>query len=233
MNKKLLALPFFLLLTTLGAQNSTFSFWIESNIGVSDRLFVNDGSVPDAVVEIRSNLEKIRMGYDLGILVEYPLTGRWSLQSGLKYANWGYRTDKMTFNFAEPNSEFPGSQKTRTQNVYLEIPIRLNYHFALRRGQVFVWGAYSPSYNVSNTIKIRSYYPDEAVTDKIDDPEDDKYRTINMIGEFGVGWQVALSNKIAVRIGPNFRWQTLGQAQEAPLNRKLTFYGLLMGIQFK
>lgn len=234
MNKKLLALPFlWLFLNSLVAQNSTFTFWIESNTGISDRLFVNDGSIPDAVVEIRSNLEKVRLGYELGLLVEYPLTDRWSVQSGMKYVNWGCQTGRVALNPAIPGPEFPQTQKTKTQNVYLEIPIRVNYKIPLGKGRVLVWGGYSPSYNVRNTITTRSYYTDEAITEKRDDPDDDRYRRVNLVAELGLGWQVPLSDKLGLRVGPNVRLQTLGQVDEVPLNRQLTFYGLALGIQFK
>jgi hypothetical protein len=233
-NKILLFVFLFLLKSTLSAQASKFTLKVESNIGLSDRMFVNDGSVPEVIEDLWSNIEKPKIGYELGLLIAYNLTDRWSLQSGLRYADWGYKTDKTALYTDFPNPLFPDFTETKSQNRYLELPIRINYYFRSGTNQVYIWGGYSPSYNLTNTIITKSYFSDETVTSKMEDtPFNYSYRKINMVGELGVGLQRMISNKIGLTIGPNLRTQSFGIVKDAPLNRILFFYGLSVGLNFK
>lgn len=235
MNNKILFFVFlFLFKSTLSAQESKFTLRIESNIGLSDRMFVNDGSVPEIIVDLWSEIEKTKIGYELGLLIGYNLTDRLSLQSGLRYIDWGYKTDKRALHSAVPDPVVPDFTESKSQNRYLELPLRINYYFQLGSNKVYIWGGYSPSYNLANAVITKSYFSDRTEIMRIEDGSSDyPYRKINMVGELGIGLQRMISNKIGITFGPNLRTQSFGITKGAPLNRMLVFYGLSVGLEFK
>lgn len=175
-----------------------------------------------------------KVSYEIGALVDFRLTDRLSIQSGMRYADWGYSTDKSRLQFSISDPSLPEYISSKSQNRYVEIPLRLNYHIPIGKYRLYLMGGWFPSYNLSNNVVTKTYYADRTETMRVeDDPINYEYRTINMIGEFGFGIEKMFSEKFGVTVGPTIRTQSFTIIEEAPLNRVLFFYGLSVGFVFK
>lgn len=218
----------------LNAQESRFMMQIESSLGRSDRFFINNGALPESIVGIWERIEQPKLSYDLGILVGYTLSDRVSIHAGMKYVDWGYQSDKSELIFAVDEPTLPQFMSSKSQNRYIEIPLRLSYHLPLKSNRLKIWGGWYPSYNLSNHTVSKFYYADRVEeTRSKDEPVGVSYRKFNMIADLGVGFEKILSEKISFTIGPNFRTQTFGVVDDASLNRVLFFYGLSSAIVFR
>lgn len=228
----LLFIAFSTLLTHTHAQEKKWHVGIEYNIGVSDRIFVNDGTVDDVLQRIIESTEKTRLGHEVGLLTSYAVSPRFDLQTGLKASFWGYKTEKkqLAFGWPEPNPIV--STQTKATNTFLELPIRGVYHLSAepKSSSFMVIVGIAPTFHVRNKfVQINEY---ENRTEIIETSEDmlGKYRTFNMTAELGIAWQKMLSDKLRLRITPNFRMHALDLVEHAALNRKLFFYGLSGGL---
>ncbi len=235
MTKQILGLVILLAFTaTLHSQDSRVRLRIESNIGYSDRFFINDGSVPEPVVAVWEGIEKPKVAYSIGTLVELKLTERLSIQAGGRYVDWGYQTDKTEFVSTVVFSQLPEFTETKSQNRYLEVPIRFGYNIPLGSSQLYLTGGWYPSFNVSNNMVIKRYFGSRVEVERTtDNSSQHPYRYINMIGEFGIGIQKMLSEKLGFAIGPSIRTQSFGIREDVPLNRAMFFYGLSGAILFQ
>lgn len=235
MKIKFIILPIIglLLQSNLNAQDEKIILGIESTIGVSDRIFQNDGTVPDIIQEIYSDLEKPKVSYEIGMSVEYKLSKKLSIQSGIKFSNWGYRTNKREFNWGFPDPELPQFMKQRTQNFYLKVPVMLNRYIELRNSIFFLKGGFSIDYNLSNRIKTKIYFQERVETTNLEqDLINYRHRKINITADLGLGWQKPVFKKYLLEVGPVFRMQTFGIVKSATLNRRLYVYGVSFGLKF-
>lgn len=235
MTRQILWLTSLLFFTAvLHAQDNHIQLRVESNIGYSDRFFINDGSVPETVVAIWEGIEKSKVAYSIGVLVELKLTKHLGIQAGGRYVDWGYQTDKTEFVSAVVFSQLPEFTETKSQNRYLEVPIRFGYNIPLGSSQLYFTGGWYPSFNVSNNMVIKRYFGSRVEVERTTDNSSQyPYRYVNMIGEFGFGIQKMFSEKLGFAIGPSVRTQTFGIRQDVPLNRAMFFYGLSAAILFQ
>ncbi|MEL7220913.1 MAG: hypothetical protein AAGJ93_06305 [Bacteroidota bacterium] len=231
--KNTLSLLLALLCLSSNAQNTKFSIRLETNVGFSDRIFVADEDVK-GVIDVVAELEKTKPAIDFGLLAGYSLSKKVEIAVGVRYTDWGYQTEKRALVPVFPDPVIPDFIAYKSQNRYVEIPIRINYDLHRGKNIFYIWGGYFPSYNISNHIITTSYFPDETITMRVEDlPTAYEYRRFNMIAELGIGISKAISPKIGLTVGPNIRSQTIGIIKDAPLNRLLLFYGLSVGIHLK
>jgi len=225
---------FILLLLPLlsSAQESRFSIGIQVNPGVSDRMFISDGSPGVVFVEeVFSKIEKSTFGYDAGVIVEYKINEKFRLQSGVNYVKWGYESDRRSLFFTfEPEPTLPEATKNEGENTYLEIPLSLSYHLNFKQGSLFFLLGSSMAYNLKNTNKMILFYPDRTEVSEADD-EMAEFRKINFTNQLGIGLERTLNSTFSVFIMPNFKIQTFAIAKDVPLNRRLFFYGVSFGVK--
>ncbi|MFN0032600.1 MAG: porin family protein [Flavobacteriales bacterium] len=116
--KKIFSFIFLCVAIQMTAQDSLrfFRFGVSTGIGWCNRLSTAEGTVSSMKEEF-DKLEKGIPGYCAGLSIQYVISKRWFVQSGLQYCASGYRIDTL-----------PGTGLIDMQYRYnyLELPLRLH-----------------------------------------------------------------------------------------------------------
>lgn len=130
----------FLLVTqvcSLGAQTiqevptTRFSMSIDGNVGVSDRLFVNDGSAPSFIENVFDDIERPDIAWEAALLTEYRINHWFGVQTGIRYTRWGYRSRKEPLIWANPSPELAEASRHQQKLTFIGVHIRCAFHLAL------------------------------------------------------------------------------------------------------
>jgi hypothetical protein len=195
----------------------------KGSLGISGAIFIPS-------LDLKTNLKP---GYSFGIESEYPLFGRLSLKSALRFNAFSYQVDKQNF---EPTKmgrynryEFFNVESLSVQSHYFDIPVGLTWNqpmnetLGLYLGTGVSWKVYLPQkfdYLIVDG-NIESYY--ETYIDK---------RYFGYFGTWNVeaGIEKKISSKALLRIG---LW---GEKSLHPLGvegRKVNIIGIRSTLTFK
>jgi hypothetical protein len=78
---------------------------------------------------LRNNRELPKFGFSTGLNFRYNLSSRFSFESGVIFANRGMLISTENLTWDNPQADHPVKSKTRFSYYYIEIPLRVNYHF--------------------------------------------------------------------------------------------------------
>ncbi|KAA3640808.1 MAG: hypothetical protein DWQ02_01465, partial [Bacteroidetes bacterium] len=87
----------------LSGQDSKFSFGVTFNPGISGQFLVNDGTVPGFVQTRFATAELPTFGFDGGFFVDYELSEKRTISSGIVYFQGGSKTKKRDYDPATPD----------------------------------------------------------------------------------------------------------------------------------
>ncbi|GCB37405.1 hypothetical protein KGMB02408_43500 [Bacteroides faecalis] len=166
---------------------------------------------------------KMRVGFNVGVGMEYQFSEMWSIQPSLMLTQKGTKV--------EVNEE-DVTAKVKLNPMYLELPIMAAARFAIADNQNIVVkaGPYL-AFGISGKMKTSlsgdlEGYSEEDILDYFDLPKDmDLYKDINDGGlgmkrfDFGLGVGVAYEiNKFFVDLTGEFGLTKLGDGEGAPKN---------------
>ncbi len=218
----------------LGAQTdpdmpaSRFSLSVEGNAGVSDRLYINDGTVPASIADVIEDGERPDIAWEAALLSEYRISRWFGIQTGIRYTRWGYRSAKEPLIWANPEPGLADASRTQQKLVFIGVPIRGTIHLNWGKTRWTGYLGWSPGLTISHQHLITLYYPDRTETNDIYSGAE--YREFNMTGEAGFGLVVPISSSLSLSFTPNIRMHTWGFYEDVPLNRRLFSYGLSAGL---
>lgn len=223
-----------LITTNLNSQNSNFSYGLEVNLGILTPTYIFNGSFPSNVQNSIKENDNSKHGYEFGLIAEYKIAKRIGIQSGLKYQKWSY--ENRSTELVLPGNFFDPVIIIESDNTYentnFEIPIQSNFYFNIKSVNLLLRTGLSTSINIRN-LKITEANYSEITSGSIDrievTSEEDKstsFRRTNINAEIGLGFLISFSEKINVCILPNVKTQSYGIYKNAPLNRRMLFYGI-------
>lgn len=221
-----------LMFNELYSQESRFDIGILGSIGISDRMFISDGTIPDGIKDQFSKTEKPKLGFEFGVLVEYKVSNSIGIQSGMRYVEWGYKSEKRVLDFGFPNPSTGVEIQSGSINQYIELPMKFIYYLNSEKSRWFFNIGYFPSINLKN-YNTSKLFSDSGTEKTKEEDTSTSYRGLNLIGEIGIGWEKTLSQKLSLFINPTFKIQSFGISSNAALNRRLLFYGVSIGVKTK
>ena len=213
------------------SQNSNFSIGVEANFGQTELWYYNNGSVSALVEETFKKEEDPSFGYDIGLIIEYKVSETIGILAGVKYVELGYERNSNALVFPQPDPSQPTSLRRIYDNTYIEVPLRINYYINTKSGSFFICSGLSPNINLNNFQTTRLTYSDRIESTKSEDMSIE-FRKMNIVVQFGIGWEIEIKNKLKFYLMPNYKSQLFGIAQEANLNRSIMQYGIAIGLTF-
>ncbi|MDQ3049886.1 MAG: PorT family protein [Bacteroidota bacterium] len=118
-----------LLATTLTGTAQTFS--IKAGLTFANLHSESDG--PDSLFD-----QKLKHGYQLGAMAEFPLSERLAIETGLIFSTKGYRIKEDIESGFGPSYEYKG----RLELLYVEVPIQLTG--TCKVGKLNFFGTFGP-----------------------------------------------------------------------------------------
>ncbi len=234
------------IVNTLQAQEHKWAISLESHLGKSDvRLIERTGNTDTLLqpVTFANILDyQSRWAYDLGLFAERNIGSHFAIRLGVRYAKWGFETDGQELIFAsqlENNMDpilddgLPIASRSFYKHTYLEIPIQFKLYIPVGTNRLYWLGGLNPSISLSNKETFALEYVDKVEEISTNSLPRNGLRSLNLVAELGFGWEQKLGDRFAFYVEPNLRVQTMGIANNVPINRILFFYGLGTGITMK
>ena len=226
---KNLCLLFFLPFA-ISVQAQTFRFGLTLSPTLTGNFVYRNGSVPDVVIAFYKEKEITTFGYSAFLFSEYKLHPRASLRMGIGYARSGYRTQQQEFIFDLPEPNAPKYTRTVYEYQDVMVPVWFKYTpFKHKPGFYLIGGPGAQMKLARTNILIRTYANGEKSISKNEDTTTD-FRTFNVNGAFGMGYDLPLSAQKHLFIQPTFDCNLLGTSKTAGLNRKIFTLGLQIGL---
>lgn len=180
--KLLLVATLILVGVNLNAQDKPFTFGVKAGANMSTMT----GDIEDS---------KVKLGFNIGVTVDYAINQDWYILSGLQYTTKGV---KIEYNFADED------YKSTINAAYLQLPIHVGYklEIAPETKLVFHAGPYL-AYGVNGKIK-------ESGTEVINDtaiPYSVKVNTFDFMKRFDAGLGLGVGaefGKFGVDLGWDF-----------------------------
>jgi hypothetical protein len=234
-SKPLTSLLFTLLAIPAFAQehnvNSKFQVGLNLSPDICYRqIFVNKGNEGNdllpAVINLRNSSERAKISYSGGLSVVYRQNQRFSFQTGLNYANLGYKSEIAGF-IGPVDEILPLSAKYIYNLHYLELPTKVNFIFGENRLQYSVGAGLTSAYLMEKNNTLVSYYGDSTTRKNIQ--SQDAYKPFNLFATLNVGLHYQLSNKLQLKFEPTIRYGLL-QISDTPISGRVYNFGLNTGI---
>lgn len=197
--------------------------------------------VPDAsskwIADIRDSAEIPKMGYTTGPVINYRLNKRLTLNSGLLFADKGYKTDKK-FDWTTPNGTngtgdpaIPMRQIANYHYFYLDVPIILHCNIvATENWDFYTLAGVSADFFLSQKTVSYTEYGDGHKAKN--NSTGSGYRPVNLSFTVGFGYRTDLSDKLMLAIEPVFR-HSINSIIDAPIKGYLYSSGLDMRLFYK
>ncbi len=149
---------------------------------------------------------------------------------GLGYARSAYRTQKTELFFEMPEPNAPKYLHFVFAQQDIVVPLWFKYAPFKRKHGFYLIGGPSAQIKLARTnILVSKYGNGKRSTRKTEDTATD-YRTFNVNGAFGMGYDLPLSAKKHLFIQPTFDCNLLGTSKLVGLNRKIYSIGLHLGL---
>ena len=185
----LISLPVF------GQQNDTLKFNnLKLGLSISPSFssrYLNAESDAQANAEYFDSIEIPHLGYSLGLNLGYQFSKRFSINSGLFFANRAQSSKSVSL---ESISNF-------TNNIYyLDLPLKFNYYFLSKKSKLYLTGGANFSYFLANKLSYRKEGNTELFSAKADN-----LNTINIAGILGIGIDVPIYKRWAFNFEVNYQ----------------------------
>lgn len=230
---KRIILPLLLLSSAVCfAQTHPFHFGIQLTPGYSDNYLTNNGDVPEIIEDDFRQLEIGQAAGNSLIFAGYDLSSRFSLELGLGYSFTGFRDKKQISIPAVPDPAFPKATQFRFNYHDLIMPLRARYRFTPGTEGWYVHAGICPVYKLKRTKVFWQQKQDNTTSTSSQEDTAADYRTLNLNGSIGFGYEFALSEKLHFFVQPVLECNILGVVGQTPgLNRRIYTAGLGVGLR--
>jgi hypothetical protein len=201
--------------TNLVFSQKKWTYGIEISGNYSDNNFTTEAEFP--FKDIKSAFEQPKFTQNIGISVEYSLSQKFVLQTGLRWLNAGYATlpyKQGAYGFSLSLEEISGSHIIDHFNSsYLDIPLSIKY-YPLPKAYILAGASVNfrlkeqiTSYNYNEVGVLTSVFtnydqPSLIASQKGFYETRFHYRDVNTTIRFGLGYDVSLFQKIKLSIQP-------------------------------
>lgn len=199
------------------------------------RLFPNPSyvlnSTQKTVIDWRNNLEIIKVGYALGVNVNYALKKFVSIETGIGYANLGYQTKVQgPFTYAVPDPREPNRLKVIYNRHHIDIPLKANFFIGKGKVRFLASVGIIASYTFDERATAIYFFGEKAERQKpMKSPYD--FNNFNLFPVLGLGFDYQISKHFSMRVAPTFRYGIL-KTINTPLTEHIYSGGLVVNFLY-
>jgi len=185
--------------------------------------------------ELIHDYEKPKLDLVTGLIINYYITEKITLSSGITYTQRGYKLitkyDPIFIDQMQDAKlkEFPYKVESKYSFEYIDLPLNLIYSFFKKNNYVFYINTgliYNRFINVYS--KHKEYYNDSIEKRKVDEENYDQ-RKNNLSLDFGIGLLYKISDRLHFRLEPSIDYMIFDHYVD--LESSIHFYDF--GIQLK
>lgn len=152
------------------------------------------------------SIEMPHLGYSIGLNFGYQIFKRFSLNSGLLFANKAQGSKSSSLQ----------TISNYTNNIYyLDLPLKFNYYFLSKKSKIYLTGGANFSYFLANKISYRK----ENNTDNFSAVGED-LNSFNVSGVIGLGIDVPIYKRWAFNFEANYQ-HAFTPVLDTPIKRYL------------
>lgn len=198
----------------------------------TNRSLGSDGSMAaDIVKENRNKKEAGQTGYTAGLAVIYTLTEQLSIETGVQYAQKGYRTKKENLVWQQPSPSFPTTSKIIYNYFFLDIPLQATYTTGSGRCRFFYTAGLAMNIFLGGKVATLFEYADGS-KDKSTGPATNNEKKISLSPLLSAGMEYAFKPNMHFRLAPIFRYG-ITKVIDAPVSERFWNAGLNVGFYYR
>jgi hypothetical protein len=233
--KRLIAVLIFITPMLCNGQESTdkqgrFSIGVNFSPNYSYRV-LNYSDEWQSTVDSREEYEQGSFGFNTGVVAHYSFLERLEVELGVQYSRQAHMfTDVPLYDFIE--DRILGKADTQFRYHYIEIPLRVNYHFMVKKVFGYITAGISVNTFLNDESKTWVTYDNgetEVVTGETSIADFNEV-AFGIIGGAGIAYKV--TNRFDIRLEPLFRY-SLTPLAEAPIDQHNYSIGCQVGISMR
>ena len=198
----------------------------------NNRILSSDGSMAAGIVKDNRNKKEVgQIGYTAGLTVNYTMNKKFSIETGVQYAQKGYRTKKENLVWPQPSPAFPTTSKFIYDYFFLDIPLQVKYttgsgncRFFYTAGlvmNIFLEGEATGIFEYANGSK-----------DKSTGPATNNAKKISLSPLLGAGVDYTFKPRMHFQLAPVFRYG-ITKMIDAPVSEHVWNAGLNLGFYYR
>jgi hypothetical protein len=186
----------------------------------------NDGSsVADIIIGARNNTEITKAGFTGGVNLSVKISKRLVLETGLQYAQKGYRTKLITPVSAQPDPLIPATIRYVYNYNYFDIPLMVKYTVGKKRLLGLAGAGFTTHLLLKETQISWSKFSDGRTVKKKEFLTLNKAVNLSPTLSAGLGWRAG--SRLQVRAEPVFRFAAF-KSGNTPVAERFWSAGLNM-----
>ena len=213
-------------------QNFSIGFSFSPNYNYRTLENKDAGSVGEMIIDNRNKFETGKLGFSTGANVNFKLTRKFELQTGLFYSDKGYKTSKQPLDFPSPSPDEPTHFSAKYYENYLDIPLKLNYISGKGRLKFIAGAGLSANFFLNASGKTTLFYSDGREEERGKKSSIVDYKKFNISALASSGLEYKLKENIFLRAEPTFRYGLL-KIVDQPITERLWNVGLNVGVYLK
>jgi hypothetical protein len=236
--KKIIFLSMLLALTVLNTQgqeteNKTdkkWSFGLNFSPDYCYRTLRGEAASP-LFLNSRNETENPKLGYTAGASILWRIHRMVELESGLRYSDKGYKTDKLNLSWVSNHVNLPSNYHIVYRYQYFNIPVKLNYYLINTKLRLFVTGGISINIFNRQQTKLILEEADGSRSSTVSE-NDLGFSTLNFSVLVGGGILYPVTKSWAVRLQPLYRMSLTPLRPSEGLKEKLFSTGMEVGLYY-
>jgi opacity protein-like surface antigen len=185
----------------------------------------DEDAAGDFTLKLRNEMETAKIGYTAGLNIRYNINDFVGLETGIQYANKGYKTKMTDVIIWQPEQSDPNKMGSIFNFHYIDVPIKATFTFGTHPLRFFTSLGVTANIFLKETETEILVYSDR--TDKTTRRTNYDYNKINISPTIGIGIDYKVNSSMNVRVEPTFRYGAR-KIIDAPLTTHLYSGGLII-----
>jgi len=177
------------------------------------------------IVDIRDTSETYKFGFTTGLRFVYKLNRRFAIETGLLFSDKGEKTKKLKL--VNLSGEM-GVAENNYHYYYIDLPLKFNYTFILKRLKFFISGGVSTNIFLTQKTTSTLEYSDGS-TETINSSSNSLLSKVNIVALGGFGIDYNFTNRLNCRIEPTYRRSIIPIA-DTPIKQYQYSFGANVGL---
>lgn len=188
----------------------------------------DDNSTTRQVIKDRNHIEIAKFGFSTGLNITYHLSNHIGLETGVQYANKGYKAKETDLILEHPDPNMLKKASINYSYQYLGIPIIARFTFGKSKIR-FTSGAGIATNFLIKTKNTAHYKYADGKTEKRTETHSSDFKKVSFSPLVSLGIDYKISDKIHVSAEPTFRFGHILN-ESGPIKVKLWSTGLALGV---
>lgn len=189
----------------------------------------DEDAAGDFPIKLRNDMETAKIGYTAGLNIRYNINDFFGLETGIQYANKGYKTKMTDVIIWQPEQSDPNRIGSIFNFHYIDVPIKATFTFGMNPFRFFTSLGATANIFLKETETVILVYSDR--TDKETRRTNYAYNKVNISPTIGIGIDYKLNSSMNLRIEPTFRYGAR-KIIDTPLTTYLYSGGMVISYYF-